>query len=100
MGHPANFGFPKEHVQVFGHEDIAEDVETMALPKMFESGEEDGSGVVVVQIGAMTVTAEGDEMVLALGLVSLESGGHSGLIVASEGLTVALWGWWSPTHAR
>ncbi len=76
-GEIAHLWFAEQHVQVFGHEDVAEDVEAVPPAELFEDGKEDGAGVVVVEVGATTtVTAEGDEVVVAGALVAFESGGH------------------------
>jgi hypothetical protein len=63
-------------VDVLGHEDVAEDVELVLLPCAFEGVEEDRSGVVVVEVGETVVTTEGDEVVVAEGVVSLEVARH------------------------
>jgi hypothetical protein len=44
-------GFAEEQVDVLGHEDVAEDEEVMSLAEPFEGLEEDGAGVIVVEVG-------------------------------------------------
>lgn len=72
----SDVGFAQEQVDVLGHEDVAEDVELVSLPKLFEDRFEGKSGVVVVEIRQTTVAAEGDEVFVALRLVALETTGH------------------------
>ncbi len=38
-------------MDVFGHEDVGEDVEAVPLAEAFEGFEEDGAGVIVVEEG-------------------------------------------------
>jgi hypothetical protein len=52
-------------VDVFGHDDVAEDVEVVALAGEFEGVEEDVSSVWGVEVGFTIVTTEGDEVVIA-----------------------------------
>jgi len=59
------FGFVQEKVDVLGHEDVAVDLEAVALPELFEGLEEDCSCVIVVQVGMPVVATEGDEVVVA-----------------------------------
>lgn len=40
-----------------GHQDVAEDVKAVTLTELFEGGQDDRSGVVVVEIGTPAVTA-------------------------------------------
>jgi hypothetical protein len=58
------------------HEDVAEEVELVALAEPFERGEEGDAGVVVVQVGEPVVTTEGEEVVVAFGLVTLQTARH------------------------
>jgi hypothetical protein len=67
-------------VDVLGHEHIAEDVELVPLPETLESIEEDDASVVVIQIRETLVTTEGDEVVVAEGVVTLETARHLGMI--------------------
>jgi hypothetical protein len=64
-------GFGEEQVNVLGHEDVAEDVELVALAKSFEDFFEDDPGGVLIEIGEPTITTEGDEVVGAFRLVAL-----------------------------
>ena len=61
-----------EKVDVFRHEDVAEDVEVVTLAESFEGFFEDDSGVVAVQEWFAVIAAEGDEVVAAFRLVTLE----------------------------
>ena len=73
-------------MQVFGHEDVAEDVKAVTLTEFFEGGEEDRASVVVVQVGTAAAATEGDKVVMAGAPVAFESGGHGGIIVALDGV--------------
>ncbi len=61
---------------MLGHEDVGEEEELVALAEGFESVEEDRSGMVVVEVGESLVTTEGEEVVVAFGLVTLQTAGH------------------------
>ena len=65
---------------MFGHEDVAEDVETMASAELFESFQEDCTGVVVVEVGKTLITTEGDEVVVAEAVITLEAARHVRMI--------------------
>jgi len=56
---------------VFGHEDVAEDVETMASAELFESFQEACTGVIVVEVGKTLVTTEGHEVIVAEAVIAL-----------------------------
>lgn len=60
----ACFRLAEQQVEVFRHEDVAERVEAMSLPELFEGGEEDRAGVIVVEIRTTAVTAKGNEVVV------------------------------------
>lgn len=59
-------------MDVLRHEDVAEDVELVAGAELFEFFEEGCSGEVAVEEGKTAVTTEGDEMIVAERLVSLQ----------------------------
>jgi len=69
-------GFAEEKVDVFGHEDVAEDVELVPLPEALEGIENEGAGVVVVEIGKSVEATEGDEMIVTEGVITLEARRH------------------------
>jgi hypothetical protein len=48
----------------------------VTVSESFEGIQEDGAGVGVVEIREAVVTTEGDEMIVAFGLVSLQTAGH------------------------
>ena len=54
------------------------------MTELFEGGEEDRAGVVVVQVGTTAIATEGDKVVVAGALVAFESGGHGQMIVVLE----------------
>jgi len=72
----AKLWFGEEKVDVLRHEDVAEEVELVALAESFEGVEEDDAGVVVVQVGQPVVTTEGEEVMVAFGLVTLQTARH------------------------
>ena len=61
---------------MLGHEDVAEDVETMASAELFEGFEEDCAGVVVVEVRKTLVTTEGHEVIVAEAMIALETARH------------------------
>lgn len=64
-------GFAEEKVDVLGHEDVAVDLEVVTFSGLFEGLFEEG--VVTAEVGFAAVAAEGDEVEVALGLVTLEA---------------------------
>jgi len=87
-------------MDVFGHEDVAEDVEIVPQPELFESFEKDCAGVVVVEVRETPITTEGDEVVVAEAVIALETARHVRMIrelcrIRSEDLGVGC-----PIHAR
>jgi len=75
------FGFAHEQVDVVGHDDVAVEEEVVAWAEGFECFFEDCAGVFVVEIRVLVVAGEGDEVVVAGGLVSLEAAGHGEMVV-------------------
>jgi hypothetical protein len=71
----------EEQVDVLGHDDVAEDFEVIAFAGEFEGVLEDVSGCGGVEVGFAVVTTEGDEVVVALLLVSLEVERHGWVLV-------------------
>jgi hypothetical protein len=67
-------------MDVFGHEDVAEDVEMVPLTELFEGFEEDCTGVVVVEVRETVITTEGDEVVVAEAVIALETARHVRMI--------------------
>jgi hypothetical protein len=65
---------------VLGHEDVAEDVETMASAELFEGFEEDCAGVVVVEIWKTLVTTKGHEVIVAEAMIAFETARHVRMI--------------------
>jgi hypothetical protein len=72
--------FGDKQVNVLGHEDVAEDVKLMSSSDAFEGLLKDDARVVVVEVRKPAITAKGDEVVAAFGLVALQSARH-GVIV-------------------
>jgi len=65
---------------VLGHEDVAEEVEAVPLSQLFECFEEDASGEIVGEIRETPGTTEGEEVVVALGVISLETARHEEVV--------------------
>lgn len=61
------------------HEDIAEEVELVSHAQLFKSGDEGSAGVFVVQVWEALIAAEGDEMVIALSLITLQTAWYGSL---------------------
>ncbi len=68
--------FAHEQVNVLGHDDVTEEFKLIMSAGTFERVEEDVSGVLGVEVGFAIVATEGDEMVVALLLISLEPERH------------------------
>lgn len=65
---------------VLGHEDVSVEEELVALSEFFEGFFEDDAGLVVVQEWGLVVTTEGDEVVVTLGLVTLQTARHEVIV--------------------
>ena len=63
---------------MFGHEDVAEDVETVTDTEFFESFFECDARAVIVEEWEPLITTEGDEVIVAEGVVTLEAAWHRG----------------------
>ena len=63
-------------MDVLGHENVAEDVELVAVAKSFEDFFEDDPGGVVVEVGEPAITTEGNEVVGAFRLVAFQMARH------------------------
>ena len=68
---------------MFGHEDIAEEEELVTLPELFERLGEDDAGASFVQVGETVVTTEGDEVIVAFGLVTFQTARHEVIVVSN-----------------
>ena len=67
-------------MDVLGHEDITEDVELVSFPEAVEGIEKDGAGVIVVEVRETVAATEGDEVVVAEGVIALQTARHLGMI--------------------
>jgi hypothetical protein len=70
------FRFTDEEVNMLRHDDVAEDLEVVPPPGLFERVEEDVSWGWGVELGFTTVAAEGDEVVVTFVVISLETERH------------------------
>ncbi len=61
---------------MLGHEDVTEDLELVPCSELFEDCCEGGAGVIVVEVRAPPMATEGDEVVMAFGLVTFEAAWH------------------------
>jgi hypothetical protein len=66
----------EQQMDMLGHEDVTEEKELVTLPEFLQGFFEDNAGVIVVQVWETTETTEGDEVVVAFGLVTLETARH------------------------
>lgn len=71
---------------LLGHEDVGEEEEVMSLAEFFKDGEEGYAGVVIVEVWEQVITTEGEEMVVAFGLVTLQAAGHGTSLWSRTGL--------------
>ena len=79
-GEVVEFRLAQEQVNVLGHEDVAEEVEAVPLCQPLECFEEDASGGIVGEIWETPGTTEGEEVVVALGVISLETARHEEVV--------------------
>jgi hypothetical protein len=68
--------FGEKKVDVFGHDDVADDVEGILFSPGFEHGFEEGFGFGGVEVGVTVLATEGDEMEVAGLLATFGFGGH------------------------
>jgi hypothetical protein len=69
---------------VVRHEDVSEEIELVALAELFEFVLDDDACGVAVEIVVAAVTAEGDEVIGATGLVSLQIARHEVMVSGGE----------------
>jgi hypothetical protein len=74
--------FGEKKGYVFGHEDITEEEELVTLPELFERLGEDDAGALFVQVGETVVTTEGDEVIVAFGLITFQTARHEVIVVS------------------
>lgn len=65
-------------MDVFGHDDVAEDLEDVVFTGLFEGLEEGVAGVGGGEAGEAVVTGEGEEVVVAEVLEAVEAERHGG----------------------
>jgi hypothetical protein len=75
-GKGLEFRLGQKQVDVLGHENVTEEKELVTLANSFERLLEDDAGVVVGQIGKTLITTEGNEVVVAFGLITLQTTRH------------------------
>ncbi len=69
-------GLRWQEMNVFGHDDIAEDFEVVPESGALQGRLEESLCLFGGEIGSSAVTTEGDEVVVSFLLVSLEEVGH------------------------
>ena len=62
------------------HQDVAEDIKLVSLTDGFEIFKEGGSCFVGVEVGEPPITTEGDEVIVAFSLESLQVARHEGIV--------------------
>jgi hypothetical protein len=82
--------FADQQMDVLRHQDVAKDEELVSSADQFEGFFEGCTGFVVGEVGLTLMTAEGDEVMMTFGLVSLQVARHEGY--GSSGVHVE--GWW------
>ena len=65
-----------QQMDVFGHDDVAEDVESVPAPDLFQGAFEDSPWWIGIEESQAAVTTEGDEMIATELVVALETSGH------------------------
>jgi hypothetical protein len=71
-------------MDVLGHDHVAEEKELMPLANAFEYFFEGDAGLIVVEVREPMEAAEGDEVIVAFGLVTLQTAGHE--VIVSSGV--------------
>ena len=69
-------------MDVLRHKDVAEEIEVVRLTDSLQCFFKDGAGVVVLEKRGALVTTEGDEVIAALGLVSLQRARHEDIVTS------------------
>lgn len=82
--------FTEEKMNMLGHEYVAEEKETVTAAELFERFLKEDAGAVAIQIRETPVTTEGDEVVVAFGLITLQMARHGSIVVSRRS---------DPTHA-
>ena len=75
------------------HEDVTKDKELMADPELLQLLKEEGAGTICVQQRQTSITAEGEEVISAAGLKTLEGGGHGCLTSYIPPVRKSAYGW-------
>ncbi len=73
-------GFADEQVNVFGHDDVSEDLKLIPAAATFEFVLEDLFCVCGVEESQTPVATERQEVIATIVLVTLESGGHTEMV--------------------
>jgi hypothetical protein len=79
-GERAAIGFAEQQVDVFGHDDVAVNDETVTLASFFEDGEEEITIAGVAEKRAALVATAGNEVEVVVAVVAFQAGGHRGRI--------------------
>lgn len=61
---------------MLGHDDVAKEVEPVLCSDLFKDGFEGDPGLVPVEEWETSVAAEGDEVIMTFGLVTLQTARH------------------------
>jgi hypothetical protein len=67
-------------MDVFGHEDIAVNVEGVLFPSRFEDGFKQGLGFWGIEVRETALTTEGEEVKVSGGLMAVQTGWHGFLV--------------------
>jgi hypothetical protein len=71
-------------VNMLRHDDVAEEAKLVTPAQSIQCDFKGYSGSVVVEIGEAAITTEGEEVMMAFGLVSLETARHEEGFSGSE----------------
>lgn len=77
-------GLTQKQMDVFGHENVSEEVKLVPLSDAFEDVKEDSARRIGIQIRQAMMTTEGKEVVMAFGLVSLEMERHAHMVARNS----------------
>jgi hypothetical protein len=80
----ADFGLGDEQVKVLGHEDVSVNHEAVLAAGLFEDFQEEVAAAGGVELGLAAVTTASDEMQVAGAIITDESLGHAGRVLAAN----------------
>ena len=69
---------------MLGHKNVSKEKETMTAAELLERLLKEDAGAGVVEIRETLITTEGDEVVVAFGLITFQTARHGSIVVSDE----------------